>query len=419
MEFQQLALSLIVILVVAKLGSELAEHFRQSPVLGELLGGILLVNLFPAFLGHEKEMLLLLAEVGAVLLLFEIGLESELDELKKVGVTALLVATVGVVCPLGLGYLAGHFSRLPFEQSLYIGATLTATSVGITARVFQDLKRINSPEAKIILGAAVADDVMGLVVLSVVLGIVEGGTFSWLNVFRVIMFSIAFLTLAIVLGKRLAPALLRVANQMRSRGMLVVSAFVFCLILAYSSELVGLAAIVGAFAAGIVLADTEHRLHLQDRFKPLADIFIPIFFVMMGAEVKLLTFNPMNPENHQVLMVAGLLILVAIIGKIVSGVAVKRGVANKLVVGVGMIPRGEVGLIFVSVGLSHKILTEAYASALILTVFISTLVTPPLLKILIERLPAAETAPAGQETDLGIPGVHFEEPEPEISDQEK
>jgi Kef-type K+ transport system membrane component KefB len=387
----QTILSIILILIFAKIAGELAERIGQPPVLGELIAGVILGS---SVLGWVRlnEPLLLLAELGVILLLFEIGLDSDMDEFLRTGASALVVALVGVVGPFAAGYVVSILFHLEPTVAIFIGATLTATSVGITARTLTDLGRLRTREAQIILGAAVIDDVLGLMILAVVSGLVSTGAVSAWEIVRLTVLAVAFLLGAIVLGARIAPQMLRIAKKLRTRGMLTISAFLFCLILALGAHELKLATIVGAFAAGLVLARTEDLAHIQERMKPVADIFVPIFFVALGISVNLQVFNPFNPETRGVLALLGALTGVAIVMKLFAGLGVLRRGVNRLVVGIGMIPRGEVGLIFASIGLFRQIITSSQYSAILAMVVVTTFITPPLLKLAFQAVgkPAAK-----------------------------
>jgi Kef-type K+ transport system membrane component KefB len=376
-------LTLFYALVAAKMGGELAERVKQPAVLGELLAGVV-VGTSVLGLVRESNFINLLAQLGAVILLFEAGITSDYSSFMKVKLWALLVACVGVVCPFALGFFLSRFWGLAMIESIFIGATLTATSVGITVRVFQDLGQTKSKEAQIVIGAAVIDDVIGLIILAAVVGITTSGTLHWLNTLRVVILAIAFLGGALFLGNFAADPLLKFVHQMRVRGMLFVFAFSFCLIMAFFSQTVGLAPIVGAFAAGLILSRTEQKEHVENQIKPVADIFVPVFFVMMGAAVDIRLFNPFNPANHSLLIFAFLLFGVAVLGKVISGFSVFDKL-NKLVIGVGMIPRGEVGLIFAAYGLSHQVINRQLYLAVLLMVFLTTFVTPIILKSLLSK----------------------------------
>lgn len=381
----QTILYMIIILFAAKIFGELAERIGQPPVLGELIAGVVLGS---SALGWIKpnDAMLVLAELGVILLLFEIGLESDLEEFLRVGPSAILVAIIGVICPFIAGYLVSFYIfGITNTVSIFIGATLTATSVGITARTLTDLGQMKTAAAKIILGAAVVDDVIGLIILAVVTGLVADGSINALNVVKTSVMAILFLVGAIVIGIPVAPYLLKLTKNLRTRGILTIGALLFCLSLAYAAHGLHLATIVGAFAAGLVLARTDDLAHIQERIKPIADIFVPIFFVMLGVSVNLSVFNPFNPESRAGLFMMLSLIVIAIATKLFAGLGVLKKGVNRIVVGVGMIPRGEVGLIFASIGLTRKIITPAEYAAIVAIVVITTFITPPLLKIVLRK----------------------------------
>ncbi len=400
-----------VMLMIAKLGGELFERINQPAVLGELIGGIIIGNLalagVTAFEGlKSNEVITALAEIGVIILLFEVGLESHLGEMLEVGVSSLLVATAGVIAPFFLGWGVAHYF-LPHEPLLthiFVGATLCATSVGITARVLKDLDRIKTREARIILGAAVIDDVMGLLVLAVIAGAIKavstGGSLSWGDTMVIALKSLAFLTGAILAGRYIVPQLFRGAGRLKSRGVLLAVSIAFCFLLAWLAARVGLAPIVGAFAAGLVLEDVhfepflkrgETRLH--ELISPVSALLVPVFFVLMGLKVDLRAFARIDALGF-----AAALTLAAIIGKQVCSLCVTERGTNRLAIGLGMIPRGEVGLIFAGIG-STLLLTNAEGivepvigaatfGAIIIMVIITTLVTPPVLKWSLAHGPA-------------------------------
>lgn len=411
-----------VILILAKF-SGLVEKFGQPSVLGELVMGVILGNL--VLLGisvfesvKHDEVILFLAELGVVVLLFQVGLESNIQKMRRVGMKAFLVAIVGVVVPFVLGtYLVGPWllPGLSSNAYLFLGAALTATSVGITARVFKDLGKLQLPEAQIVLGAAVIDDVMGLIILAVVsaiatVGAVSLGVIGWITAKAVL-----FLVGAIFLGQLLAPRIGFLFSKIHTGvGMKFTLAISFGLIFAFLAQKIGLAPIVGAFAAGLILdpvhfkyfkdpkvvldvkevvqthGDAEFRekmiravephaeRHIEELIEPLAHFLVPIFFIVTGMSVDLTTLF-----DGKILMTALGITLVAFLGKIVAG-SVSGGV-NRWLVGWGMVPRGEVGLIFASIGLSLGVISNAVFSVIVIMVILTTLLTPPVLTYILRR----------------------------------
>jgi Kef-type K+ transport system membrane component KefB len=379
-----LFLALALIWLAAKVGGELAERGSQPAVLGELLAGMLIG---PSGLGlvSESDVIRALAQIGVAILLFEIGLDSDLDDLLRAGLQATIVAVVGVVCPFAFGLAFGLAWGLTPLTAVFVGATLTATSVGITARVLADLGRLHDPAARIVLGAAVIDDVLGLVILATVAAVVKTGAVSGWTVALILLQALGFLVVALLLGIRFAPILVRWVIRMRVRGSLIVMTLVGCLLVAALAERMGLATIVGAFAVGLVLARTEPRARIEETLKPVADILVPVFFVSVGMVADVRALNPFGTAGANGTILAAVLTALAVLGKLVSGLAVyQRGVA-RWPVAVGMIPRGEVGLIFAGIGLTTNVIDQTLYTALVAMVLLSTLVVPPWLRMVYPR----------------------------------
>jgi Kef-type K+ transport system membrane component KefB len=409
-----------VILIAAKV-SNLIERFGQPSVLGELLIGVAMGNIF--LLGWDvfepiktDSIIHFLAEFGVIILLFQIGLESNIDKMKHVGSRAFLVAIIGVVVPFALGYFAGTI-LLPGQSTtvyLFLGATMTATSVGITARVFKDLKVLDSQEAQIVLGAAVIDDVLGLVILAVVSAVVTIGGVGLGMIGWITLKAMAFLLGAIVLGQYFAPKISKVFSLINTGvGMKFTLIISFCLLFSYLAYQAGLAPLVGAFAAGLILDpvyfhyfkdpkivrdiqtaiqgyEPEKRdkmlaiiaphakRHIQDLITPVGMLFVPVFFVYTGMNVRLDYMF-----NVPVLVLALGITMIAVIGKLASGLG--AGKANKILVGAGMIPRGEVGLIFAMAGKGLGVISEALFSAIVIMVILTTLLTPLVLTRMVKK----------------------------------
>lgn len=412
---------IIVILFAAKIGGHVFESVGQPSVLGELIIGMLLGNL--SLLGfesldflkidytHHQNIDLLdsthlagvtvdhLARIGVILLLFQVGLESSVAQMRKVGTSAFLVAVIGVVVPAALGWGCGLW-LLPnhaWPVHMFLGATLCATSVGITARVLQDLNVSRTKEAQIVLGAAVIDDVLGLVVLAFAQGVIASmsatatGSASHFGVAElglIVGKAVSFLVVAFLLGQYIARPMFAAATFLRGKGLLIVTSLLICFGFAWLANAAGLATIVGAFAAGLILdkvhyqelRDKHDEHSLEDLLKPLIDLMVPVFFVVMGLHVDLRSFS-----DSSVIGLAAILSVAAILGKQACSLGVLEKGTNRVAIGLGMIPRGEVGLIFAAIGLQlrigqERVVDESTYSALVVMVIVTTMVTPPLLK---------------------------------------
>jgi Kef-type K+ transport system membrane component KefB len=379
MEFRDLLVGLVLVWLAAKVAGEAMERIGQTAVLGELLAGVLIG---PGVLGlvHESDVLHALAELGVLILLFEVGLESDLAELLRAGLQATLVAIIGVAVPFAVGYGVMHWLGYPALLAVFVGATFTATSVGITARVLRDLGRLQDAAAKVVLGAAVVDDILGLIILAVVTGVAQTGGVSLATVGLLSGKAVVFLVVAIVVGIRLAPTLVRWVGRLQARGTLIVYSVVFAVGLAAVADLMGLATIIGAFAAGLILATTERRAHIEERVKPVADLLVPVFFVTVGMKVQPAVLNPFAEDSK--FGIAMLLTTVAVASKLAAGLAVYQRSVRRWPVAVGMVPRGEVGLIFAGVGLAAGVVAEDLYSALIVVVMLTTCAAPLWLKAL-------------------------------------
>lgn len=373
-QVEEVLIRLLLIVFVARAFGYIAEKLKQPAVLGELIAGILLGPSLLNLISVDDPILKFLSELGVIILLFLVGLESNIYQLMKVGRASFLVAGIGVAVPLALGYFYFTLSGHSATASLLVGGTLTATSVGITMRVLSDLGKTSSEEGRIILGAAVIDDVLGLIVLAVVLGIVSTGHFSALNVAKLSLYSVLFLAGSIFLGIKFVPAIYRALHRLELERTFVIAAFIFALALAIAANQIGLATVVGSFAAGLILERTEHKVHYHEKMKPVADLFVPIFFVLAGSLMDIRALGNLN-----VLAPIAILTAIAIAGKVVAGIGAVGTTARKFIVGLGMIPRGEVGLIFAAYGFTNKIITADLYSLLVVVVMLTTFVTPPLL----------------------------------------
>ncbi len=412
-------LSLIVIYLAAKIGGELCARINLPAVLGELIGGVVVgvsalhLIVFPEGGGEvqsvlmqlvdmttglspeallrvfqgESEVISVLAELGVIILLFEIGLESDLKELIRVGPQAAVVAIVGVVAPfaagpIGLIALFG-IGTIP---AVFAGAALTATSIGITAKVLAEMQKLSSKEGQIIIGAAVLDDVLGIIVLAVVASLAKTGEIEILNVAYLVAGAAAFLVGSIFIGRLLSPYFVAIVDRMQTRGQGIISALIFAFLLAYIAAAIQLEAILGAFAAGLILAETSKHKEIEAQISPIADILVPVFFITVGARTDLSVLNPLEPANRAGLVIASFLVVVAIIGKVIAGFAIfGQPGTNRLAVGVGMIPRGEVGLVFAGVGAASGVLSESLDAAIIVMVIFTTFLAPPLLRVVFDQ----------------------------------
>lgn len=413
-------LSLVAIYIASKAGGEFFNWLGFPPVLGELVGGVIIgvsalhLVVFPengdsssslimsvlaatadldpataqATFEIQSEVISVLAELGVIILLFEIGLESNIRQLLAVGVQSLLVAIVGVVVPFAAG-TAGLILifDVPVVAAIFAGAALTATSIGITSRVLAEIGCLSTQEGQIILGAAVMDDVLGIVVLAVVASLAKTGEVDVSNVIFLIISASIFLVGAILLGRFFNETFIAVAGKFKTRGRVVIPGFILAFTLAYIASAIGLEAILGGFAAGLVLDETEiDGQKLEELTQPIADVVVPVFFVTVGSKTDLTVLNPAIPANREGLVIASFLILVAIVGKMISGFSV-FGIdkINRVAIGVGMIPRGEVGLVFAAVGSASGALSESLDVAIILMVIITTFVAPPLLRVVFKQ----------------------------------
>lgn len=420
-------LSLVVIYFASKLGGEICYRLNLPPVLGELVGGVVIgisafkLIVFPesgaspqdslliqflewtaglpptaadSLFAAQSEVIEVLSELGVIILLFEIGLESDLKELIRVGPQAAIVAVVGVVAPFALGTLGLiYLFHLPLIPSVFAGAALTATSIGITAKVLAELGYLSSPEGQIIIGAAVLDDILGIIVLAVVASLAKTGEIQVSNIVYLIISAGTFLIGSILIGRFLGPYYVKLIDRMKTRGQLLLVSLSFAFILSYIAQIIHLEAILGAFAAGLILAETEKHKELEEQIIPLADIFVPIFFVCVGAKTDLSVLNPAIPTNREGLIIAAFLVVVAIFGKVITGFAIKGDNLNQLAIGVGMIPRGEVGLVFAGVGSASGALSPSTDAAIIMMVILTTFIAPPWLRVVFK-----DSAPALEET---------------------
>jgi len=393
-DFGPLLLDLALVLVLAKVAAELFERMRLPAVLGEILVGI---AIGPSALGlvDPSDALKILAEIGVIMLLAQVGLEMDLRELRRVGRASLLVGVFGVVFPMAGGLLAGRALGETLNASLFLGAALAATSVGITARVFGDLRALSSREARIVLGAAVADDVLGMIILTVVTRVVTEGTFDVGAVLSTLGIAIAFLAASVGLGVVLVPRVFRrLGNAVSSPAVIGVLAAALTFGLAAAADAARLAPIIGAFVAGIALAGTDQHDRIERDFAVLGGLLIPVFFVQIGVETDVAQF-----VDGEVLALAAVLSVIAIATKLVAALGATGTGADRLLVGIGMVPRGEVGLIFAAIGMQVGVFGDDLYAVVLLVVLLTTLIAPPLLRV---RLGGSRRTPASAEPGAGL-----------------
>ena len=395
--FPDLLAALVALLVATKFLGLIAQRFGQPAVVGELLAGVLLGGSFLGIIDPNDPTIRSFAELGVLVLLFEIGLHTNLRSLVKVKSEATTVALAGVVLPFGLGYAAAVALGLNTIPAIVCGATLTATSIGISARTLSDLGRLDTAEGQIVLGAAVLDDIIGLVILSVVVGLVGGTALSLAGVATTTAVAIGFVIAALLLGRLLVPPLFRAVAKVEASGTLGVAGLAFAFLLAWLADAAGSATIIGAFSAGIVLNATPQRATIEKATTQLGHFFVPIFFATVGAAVELQTL-----ADSRAIMLGLALIVVGVIGKVAAGYAPFWFKGDKALIGVAMVPRGEVGLIFASTGLASGALTSQLYSAVAMMVLATTFITPPVLARMIKKRNSQLTPGTDKPGDGGI-----------------
>ncbi|MCP9890747.1 cation:proton antiporter [Cyanobium sp. Aljojuca 7D2] len=407
----------LVIFVAARLLAELMVRVQLPTILGELVAGVLigvsglhlivppdtqvqlsswglgllssLADISPetvqAIYAETFPNLEAVSQIGLFALLFLTGLESELDELVAVGAQATTVAVTGVVLPFALGTAGLYYLfHVPLIPSIFAGAAMTATSIGITASVFGELKFLRTREGQTVIGAAVLDDILGIVILAVVVSLAGGEGFSLGPILKLVAAAGVFVAAALFLSRTAAPAFDWVLDQLKAPGEVVVAAFVVLSLCCFVAQAIGLEAALGAFAAGLILSGSKHTHAIQDTVKPLVALFATIFFVLIGTGMDLSVLNPLDPANREGLVVAAFLLTVAIVGKVAAGWSyVSKEKTNRLVVGLGMMPRGEVGLIFLGLGTQAGLLTKPLEAAILLMVIGTTFLAPILLRVVL------------------------------------
>jgi len=386
MDEQLLLLQIAIILVAARLFAELANKINVPPIIGELLAGIILG---PSLLGwiEPNAVIHLLAEIGIILLLFEVGLETELDKLIQSGSKATIVALSGFILPFAFGFASCYWLfDFPILVSLFIGGTLTATSIGITVRVLADLGKHNSHEGQIVLGAAVIDDLLGVFLLAVLYEFSFAGEVNVNNILTIILYVSLFFILAPVIAKLLTPVINHLDQNTSIPGLLPVILVSIVLIFGYLAHLSGAPNLLGGFVAGIALSrrfflplgaliktDEQFTKNIHSQMKPIIQLFTPIFFVMVGLSLDLTVVD----WGSLFIWVFSLTTLaIAILGKMIGPFLLRDRVSAKLAIGMSMVPRGEVGLIFAEIGRSAGVLDPTTYAGVILVIAYTTLASP-------------------------------------------
>lgn len=388
-EFEHLLLVLVAIVVATKLLGALVQRIGQPAVLGELVAGVVLGGSVLGVVNPADPVVHALSELGVLILLFQIGLHTDLRSLAKVGSTALVAGGVGVVLPFVGGFAVARTMGVEPLTAIVIGASLTATSIGISARVLSDLGQLKTPEGQVVIGAAVFDDVIGLIILSIVASMVSGAELTVGGIGSIAGIAIGFVVVALVLGSVAIPPLFRLIERVRVSGTLSAAAMGFALALALLATQAGSAMIIGAFAAGLILHPTPQRHEIEESVTQLGFFFVPMFFATVGASIDLGALM-----TREALTIGGLLVLVGVAGKVLAGFAPWWFKGSKLLVGVALVPRGEVGLIFAQLGLAAGVLSNERFGAIMLMVVVTTFVTPPLLSLIAARgTPDDDSAP--------------------------
>ncbi len=377
----QILFELFIMFAAAKIAGEIFERLKQPPVIGELIIGMIIGAHALGLLAAESPVQEAVSTIGVVVLLFAVGLETKVSELARVGRTATLVGISGIVLPFALGYL--YFILINYNQieSLFIGTALVATSVGITARVLADMGLLQKNYSMVILGAAVVDDILAMMILAIVGGLARD-TLSILSLILVIIEALAFVGFLVFIMPDLVKKHASILGYLHISYAPFIVALTICLGLSALAGYIGLAAIIGSFLAGMVFAETADRFELQEKTKPLTEFLVPFFFVVMGNRLEIESFFNLN-----ILKVSLIVTLLAILGKIIgcSLSSYKMGFISSLAIGIGMIPRGEVGLIVAALGLKLSVIDKNIYSIVIIMVVLTTLIAPALLKMILSK----------------------------------
>ncbi|HVP50499.1 MAG TPA: cation:proton antiporter [Terriglobales bacterium] len=385
---EPLLLELFVIFVWAKVSGEIFEQFGLPAVVGEILAGVALGPYALKFVNPSLTTLSI-AELGAIFLLFTVGLETSPKELIRVGRTSLGVGLAGVLAPLVLGFVYLRWLRGDStHEAIFVAAAMVATSVGITARVMGDLRVLHTRVASIILGAAVADDILGMIVLAVVAGLESNGGVQWLQLIVLLAEAVAFTVFMVFFASKVIHKMRPGVERLSIQNAPLILALALCLGLSVAAERIGMAAIIGAFFAGLAFAEYSSEWSLAPRVNAINEFLAPFFFFTMGARLDLRIFN------RQVMVACVVVTLLALIAKVIAcGLPVLReGWLSALKVGVGMTPRGEVALIVALVGLQMNMVSPAAYAMVIFMTGATTLLAPPVLRYLFRRDAGAGSA---------------------------
>jgi Kef-type K+ transport system membrane component KefB len=395
MHHTEILFALFTIFVAAQVGAEIAQRLKFPSVVGEIAAGCVVG---PSVLGlvrlseHTSEPLLMLSEIGAVLLLFSVGLETQLADLKKVGKSAFQVGVIGLILPFVLGAAWAHFSGFPTAKALFIAAAFVATSAGITARVLSELGVLGRVEARVILGAAVIDDILAMLLLGVVGSIARPGGFSLGSLLLSLVMAVGFVALVAIGGTKLLRHNAELLDAPINPLSPLTLALAACLGLAAAASYIGLAAIIGAFLAGMAFAETPQRHHLERQIQVIMAFITPFFFVITGMQIQLAQLASLGAIGNLLLITA-----LAVVGKYFGGVWGARalGPRSASIVGVGMVPRGEVGIIVAALGKNAGLFSDYIYALIIAMSLLTSVIAPPILKRQLAGLPAED----GPDTD--------------------
>jgi Kef-type K+ transport system membrane component KefB len=379
-EYDVLLFELFAIFVAAKAIGEIFERLKLPGVLGEILAGVLIG---PYALGwiHPSDTLKAIAEIGAIFVLFNAGLEVSPNDLIKVGRTAMTVAVAGIIVPFALGFAYMHWRGEALTESVFVGVAMVATSVGITARVLGDMGVLSSRIAKIILGAAVFDDILGMLLLAVVDGLARSEGVQWGRLGVLAIEAVLFALFMIFIGPRILCKLRPGVSRLSTRDAPLIIALMVCLGLSFAAAKIGMAAIIGAFFAGMIFSEYSPEWNLLPRVHAITEFLGPFFFFSIGAQLDVKLFN------GEVLLVASIVTVLAVLSK-VAGCGLPllgEGWNSVLSVGVGMMPRGEVALIVALVGLNSQIVSQSTYAVVVFMTAVTTLLAPPLLRVLLRN----------------------------------